>query len=57
MGKQPSNLSDTQYVEKSALDKKQHVLDLFYNTNFQTVHLLVEMKSLYQTKNYDLDDH
>ena len=55
MGRKPANFFETQYAEKFSFYKKQHVLDLFYNTIFQTGHPLVKKWSLHQTKNYYLE--
>ena len=43
MGKTPANFFEIQYDEKFAFYRTQHVLDLFYNTSFQTAHPLEEM--------------
>ena len=57
MGKKPASFFETLHTEKFLFYKKQHVLGLFYNTNFQKIHPLVEMKSLHQTKNYYPEDY
>ena len=57
MEKKLANFFDIQCVGKISFYKKQHVLDLFYNTNFQIVHPSVKTKSLHQTKNYYLEDY
>ena len=42
MGKKPASFFETQYTEMFLFYKKQHELDLFYNTSFQKAHPLAE---------------
>ena len=42
MEKKPASFFQTQYTEKFLFYKKQHVLDLSYNTSFQKGHPLAE---------------
>ena len=49
MGKKLANFFDIQCVGKFSFYKKQHVLDLFYNTSFQKG----PMRAINQTINHE----